>query len=518
MVNNFDEIISFYKSDENQEIIELFHDEVVNYFRKNRLLNNKEFPIIHSVKSRIKDADHLEDKLLRQEKKGNNITLTNFFEKINDLIGVRILHLHQEQFNLIHNEILKKIQEGKWTFHEEPKAYTWDLEAQKTYEDLGIKTEVKESLYTSVHYVIKLNDNASKPICCEIQVRSLFEEIWGEIDHTINYPHETESVACKEQIRVLSKLISTGSRLADSIFRSHKEYLQAVNIQQENDIKNEQSKNVHDKVANSIYKIITEEEKKYSDYSLADSNFPLFESDTLTQIISNLKINNWYIQNPAIELLQKQDLNILEENQTNNDKLFVIGRHIYRSAYGNAKLSIDLLDNIKQYFIKYSDYVINNIYSGIFYEIYFDSNNNFRESTKSRFIDKIFELESLNRLEKSISFMRESLKPFEEKLFIFPNSTPQFVTLDLNIDLKNVKNEFESKDIYEIISLKIDNIELIVSENKAPVITNFDNYNDLINTLSNLYTIPKSKFKLPTDNLNKKLKLYIPYEKGLHNR
>lgn len=528
MENNFDEIISFYKSDENQEIIELFHDEVVNYFRKNRLLNNREFPIIHSVKSRIKDAYHLKDKLLRQEKKGNNINLTNFFEKINDLIGVRILHLHQEQFSLIHNEILKKIQEGKWTFHEEPKAYTWDLEAQKTYEDLGIKTEVKESLYTSVHYVIKLNDNASKSICCEIQVRSLFEEIWGEIDHTINYPHETKSVACKEQIRVLSKLISTGSRLTDSIFRSHKEHLHSVLIKQENEINEEHSKSIHDKVANSIYKIITEQEKKsgkqysefikYSDYSLADSNFPLFESDILTQIISNLKIHNWYIQNPAIELLLKQNLNILQENQTNNDKLFVIGRNIYQSACGGAKLSIDIINNLKQYFTKYSDYIITNIYSGILYEIYFDSNNNFREDTKSKFIDQIFELENFNRLEKSISFIRESLKYFEEKLFIIPNLIPEYVTFDLSLNIKNINNEFQNEDTYKIISLKINNEELIVNENKASITNNFDNYNDLINTLSHLYTIPKKKFNLFTNDFNKNLRLFIPYEKGIYKK
>ena len=47
-------------------------------------------------------------------------------------------------------------------------------------------------------------------VCCEIQVRTLFEEIWGEIDHSINYPESTQSKTCKEQLRVLSKLVSTG--------------------------------------------------------------------------------------------------------------------------------------------------------------------------------------------------------------------------------------------------------------------------------------------------------------------
>lgn len=61
-------------------------------------------------------------------------------------------------------------------------------------------------------------------VCCEIQVRTLFEEIWGEIDHSINYPHPTQSVACKEQLRVLAKFISTGTRLADSIINTYNEY------------------------------------------------------------------------------------------------------------------------------------------------------------------------------------------------------------------------------------------------------------------------------------------------------
>lgn len=73
-------------------------------------------------------------------------------------------------------------------------------------------------------YIVKPN-NSKSDITCEIQVRTLFEEIWGEIDHTINYPHETESIACREQIRVLAKLVSTGTRLADSIFRTYDDYM-----------------------------------------------------------------------------------------------------------------------------------------------------------------------------------------------------------------------------------------------------------------------------------------------------
>ena len=50
-----------------------------------------------------------------------------------------------------------------------------------------IDTETSDTLYTSVHYVIESNSRTR--ITCEVQVRTLSEEVWGEVDHKINYPH-----------------------------------------------------------------------------------------------------------------------------------------------------------------------------------------------------------------------------------------------------------------------------------------------------------------------------------------
>jgi len=218
---NINSVLSYYADADNQTRLKGFQSQVVNSFN-NPNLNN----IIHSIKTRLKNPEHLKDKIIRKFGQDNDriITVDNLFKEVTDLIGVRVLHLHQEQFTDIHKNILNNIENGDWTFVEEPKAYTWDPEYKAFYEKLNIKTEVNERFYTSVHYVVKPNNQNSNPICCEIQVRTLFEEIWGEIDHTINYPHPTDSIACKEQIRVLAKLVSTGTRLADSIFRSHKEH------------------------------------------------------------------------------------------------------------------------------------------------------------------------------------------------------------------------------------------------------------------------------------------------------
>jgi putative GTP pyrophosphokinase len=206
-----------------------FLASVLVFFQEHPELNKKPLPIIHSIKSRLKDPNHLSDKLKRKLADGKEINKGNIFTEITDFIGVRVLHLHQEQFININKSIQDKVNNGDWKFVEEPKALTWDPESTKFYTDLGLKTELRPTLYTSIHYIVKPNNQNS--ICCEIQVRTLFEEIWGEIDHTINYPHPTDSLACKEQLRVLAKLVSTGTRLADAIFRTNAEYENKKNVQ-----------------------------------------------------------------------------------------------------------------------------------------------------------------------------------------------------------------------------------------------------------------------------------------------
>lgn len=222
-----DFVLEYYQDRNTQFILDQFLTQVRTFFERNPKLHLGSMPIVHSVKSRIKDPEHLRDKINRKRMGGIEISVDNLFREVTDLVGVRVLHLYQEQFIDIHSEIKKKIDSGEWCLGELPKAYTWDPETQNFFRDLGINPEIKESYYTSVHYLVKPNNESN--LCCEIQVRTLFEEIWGEIDHAINYPHKTESIACKEQIRVLSKLISTGTRLSDSIFRSYREYTDHIN-------------------------------------------------------------------------------------------------------------------------------------------------------------------------------------------------------------------------------------------------------------------------------------------------
>lgn len=212
-----DQMISLYL--EKHHTFNIYRNGVAQFFSEHPLLNAGPLPAVHSVRSRMKDPEHLRDKLRRMRNEGRDIRPDNLFQKVTDFAGVRVLHLHQAQFPLIHQEIMQRASDREWALHEDPKAYSWDPESKQFFESWGLPVQLKDSHYTSVHYVVRPRSDA--PISCEIQVRTLFEEIWGEIDHAMNYPHPTQNVACREQLRVLAKLVATGSRLGDSIFRVH---------------------------------------------------------------------------------------------------------------------------------------------------------------------------------------------------------------------------------------------------------------------------------------------------------
>lgn len=205
--------------EERRHELSIFMKGIEGWFASHPKLAGGPIPTVHSVKSRIKDSDHLKEKIVRKKLSGEPITAENLFTRITDLAGVRVLHLYQEQATAIHAAILDKVENQRdWVFSEAPKAYTWDPEAQNFFANMGLEVQVKDSFYTSVHYLVR--PRADSPHCCEIQVRTLFEEIWGEVDHTLNYPTPTDNIACREQLRVLTKVVGAGSRLVDAIFRT----------------------------------------------------------------------------------------------------------------------------------------------------------------------------------------------------------------------------------------------------------------------------------------------------------
>src|SRR4051794_3987405 len=90
-------LLKVYETNRSQ--ISLFHDQLLLAFRNSAQLS----AAIHSMRSRLKDPDHLSDKLGRKilacKREGVpfEITPDNLLVKINDLVGVRLLHLYTRQ-------------------------------------------------------------------------------------------------------------------------------------------------------------------------------------------------------------------------------------------------------------------------------------------------------------------------------------------------------------------------------------------------------------------------------------
>jgi GTP pyrophosphokinase len=183
-------------------------------------------PAINSFVTRLKDHTHLTDKLkrrwdkLHEAGKPFDVTPENLNNKINDLVGGRILHLHTQQFPSIHAVITDVFGKMNWPIlRGGAEAKVWDPEYKQLFSKLNIRCVSKLSFYTSVHYEFKVPGRKPQ-LTCELQVRSLAEELWGETEHLINYPTKCEIESVREQILVLARATSTCTRLVDSIMKT----------------------------------------------------------------------------------------------------------------------------------------------------------------------------------------------------------------------------------------------------------------------------------------------------------
>jgi ppGpp synthetase/RelA/SpoT-type nucleotidyltranferase len=156
------------------------------------LTNDAKEAGVHSVRYRLKNSDSLIEKIIRKtierNKKGIRkvITVKNYTNEINDLIGIRILHAFKDDWFGIHNYILNQCQ---YKTKEKPTAYYRKGDEKYFISDCkknGCEAKIHPKAYRSIHYII--NPYPEKKICyAEIQVRTVFEDGWSEIDHKLRY-------------------------------------------------------------------------------------------------------------------------------------------------------------------------------------------------------------------------------------------------------------------------------------------------------------------------------------------
>jgi len=227
MATIIDELVEYYVSNRGlyRKFLKALHGQISDAIDPDN--GDPLSKLVHSVKFRLKDPDHLRNKLIRKAEDATArselfpYSKENLFAKINDLAGYRILHLHTRQMGEINRHLIPLLEEAHKVV-EGPEAKTWDDETREYFESIGISTTGNPRMYSSVHYTVQPNSRTA--ITIEVQVRTLADEIWGEIDHKINYPVQHATVSCREQIRALARVTSSCSRLVDSIITTHEEW------------------------------------------------------------------------------------------------------------------------------------------------------------------------------------------------------------------------------------------------------------------------------------------------------
>lgn len=177
-------------------------------------LNNA--PHVHSIKYRLKDPARLLDKVIRKKKSHPELKIdeTNYQNIITDIIGVRAIHLFKQDWVHIHDFIL-----NQWDLNRSPKAYiscTTSEELIRQYQKQGIEVRTHPFGYQSIHYLIEFKNGKSDRIV-ELQVRTILEEVWGEIDHEIRYPRQKVEPHIEEYLKIFNGFIDQLDRMGELI-------------------------------------------------------------------------------------------------------------------------------------------------------------------------------------------------------------------------------------------------------------------------------------------------------------
>lgn len=224
---SWDDLVAIYDDFEDGKYEK--YEEILTEFQK-EYLSDLETAHIHSVRARVKDPEHLIVKIIRKKKenykKYKNLTKDNYEKFLTDLIGIRCFVLFKEDWKWVHEYIISKFENNpKYYISDSLKDFDDDVnhiyiaENPKAHIRTGDRTDIYEGIldpdcikddkiYRSVHYILKY-----KGVYLEIQVRTLYEEGWGEVDHALVYPYYEDDPVLKQYTELLNRL----SGLADEM-------------------------------------------------------------------------------------------------------------------------------------------------------------------------------------------------------------------------------------------------------------------------------------------------------------
>lgn len=269
-------------------------------------------PGAYIVRYRVKDPEHLIDKIIRKKiDDGEIVTKENYKTRFDDLIGFRILHLFKDNWKPIH-EYIKENYELKET----PIVYYRQGDSQeflKQCRDMGVEPKEKQAGYRSIHYVAK-KYFLGHPYTFEIQVRTIIEDAWSEIDHLIRYPNQTQDELLNQYLLLFNMVAGAADEMGTYLMLLKQSSDNAQRNLQDNEEKHNKAleelraevsklKNVNTKQRQKIDTLVARLEQQPNSLSNA-SVFPVDYFETIERMSQ--------IQTPSSSIASSSSLGALQ--------------------------------------------------------------------------------------------------------------------------------------------------------------------------------------------------------------
>lgn len=207
------------------------------------ILTDNELREIHSARYRTKTIDSLLTKYIKKKallpeipgsdyniEKYRPLNKNNYYKIITDLIGIRILIRYQQQWEVVHKWIwdnffkVDKPYIKNWLddypsgeaedfLVEKPKLYLRDDKDLPMYQKFGkdiFESHVSKEGYSSIHYLVWYDGKY-----VEIQVRTIYDEAWGECTHDLVY--KCKNKARRAELERLSECLAIQTQAAGMI-------------------------------------------------------------------------------------------------------------------------------------------------------------------------------------------------------------------------------------------------------------------------------------------------------------
>ncbi len=165
---------------------------------------------VHHSRTRVKRPESVVDKILRKPEMFSDRFSLSSIASMRDAVAGRVVVYFLANLPLIDREI-RQSNVLELSALEPPIAYLSE-EVWRRLSLTELERRDRDSGYASVHYIVRFRESAipkeHRP-WFEIQVRTLAEDLWAELEHLLGYkPNKRTSFAVRKQFKILSSQLN----------------------------------------------------------------------------------------------------------------------------------------------------------------------------------------------------------------------------------------------------------------------------------------------------------------------